>query len=314
MALATGGRFGGMSFASGGAVSTSSGGGSSSGGSNDSSGGSGGDPLTGSGGLIEASGGVATGGAAQATGGSSSGGATASGGAMGSGGGLPGCAAADILCEQFESYAGARPSGGIWKDDPCANTGYLASTDAGAGPDGSAAYVTKGASTGTNYCVLTGDLGDQLTDFWVSAAVQIGGSNPDMEHELTFFELGAVEGDDPELRVGYRGDSSCAVQGFELGATAGPGGEFTGCTGNKPLANQWYCLEVHVDQSGGSIVSQLSVDGEPQTYNVHGMMVPDVLGSFQARFLKVGLQSYGGEFESLALDNLSVSTSRVGCD
>ncbi len=83
---------------------------------------------------------------------------------------------------------------------------------------------------------------------------------------MTFFELGPVTGDDPELRIGYRGDSSCpdnggVHQGFELGATQGPGGEYTGCTGYKPVSDEWVLPGVHVDQSAGdSLVADLYVD------------------------------------------------------
>ncbi len=295
--------------------------------------GSGGDsaPTGGaSGGTIGDSGGMGAVSSGGSTTGGPSGGGPASGGALGtatggaaggdgSGGsevGGPGCSAADIFCETFESYDGVRPSGGMWLDDPCAsNPNYMASGQAGAGPDGSVAFVTSGASTGTNYCVLMTDLGDQLTEFWLTATIKIGGTNPDMEHEVTFLELGPETQDTAELRIGYRGDNSCGVQGFELGALEGPGGEYTGCTGYKPVAEQWYCLETHVDQSGATgSESQLYVDGELQDYNVHGMIQPSVLSNSKARYLKVGMQSYGGEFGSLTIDDLSVSTTRVGCD
>lgn len=202
-------------------------------------------------------------------------------------------------------------------EEMCFADSYMASVQAGAGLAGSNALVTSGASSSANSCALMTELGD-LDDFWVTASIYIGGADPAAEHEVTFFELGEVRGDDPELRIGYRGDSSCnnngdVYAGFEIGATQGPGGEFTGCTGNVPVAQQWYCLEVHVDQSSGSLVAQLHVDGEKQETLVHSSPEEDVLGTFEAKILKVGMQSYGGEFASLAIDDLSVSTARVGC-
>ena len=308
---------GGLTGGSGGAAAAS-GGSTSSGGA--------GVQMTGSGGMdAPASGGSNAGaasGGATSSGGSDTMGATGgndgTGGSDGSGGadsGGQGCAAADVFCETFETYSTMRPSGGMWLDDPCPSGTYTANTQAGAGPDGSAAYVTSGASTGTNYCVLMTDLGDPPTEFWLSAMIKIGGTDPDLEHEVTFLELGPEEQDTAELRIGYRGDSSCAVQGFELGALEGPGGEYTGCTGMKPVADKWYCMETHVDLSGGmGSVSQLYVDGELLDYNVHGMTQETVISNSTPRYLKVGMQSYGGSFESLTIDNLSISTTRVGCN
>ncbi len=297
------GSSGGSDSGSSGGASTGAGGGTASSG--------GADGTLAAGGSMVGSGGVGM----DAAGGSQGSGASdGSGGAASSG---AGCAEADIFCETFESYTGMRPSGGMWIADPCMNnTNYSASVEAGAGPDASAAYVTSGASTGSNYCVLMTDLGEELpTEFWLTAAIKIGGTDPDLEHEVTFLELGPEEGDASELRIGYRGDSSCAVQGFELGALEGPGGEYTGCTGLKPVADKWYCLETHIDQSGGSgTVSQLYVNDVLQDYNVHGMTKETVLSNSTPRFLKVGMQSYGGEFGSLVIDQLSVSSTRVGCN
>jgi hypothetical protein len=206
----------------------------------------------------------------------------------------------------------------------CYDAGYSRTVQAAAGLNGSQAFVTTGASTSANTCALVHPLGT-LVDFWVTAHIKIGGSNPDMEHEVTFFELGEFASvDDPELRVGYRGDNSCsnagaAYQGFELGATKGVNaGEETGCTGSKvnegmPVADTWYCLEVHVTQGGGALVSDMWVDGVDQNYLLHSSPVTEIEGAFEAHFLKVGMQSYSGTFTELAIDNLSISTSQVGC-
>lgn len=298
--------------------------------------GSGGAP-NGSGGAPVGSGGASTGGAAPSggapgvgggsggalpgTGGGESGGGPGTGGDAGTGGGagVAPCSDADLFCFDFEAdTVGMKPSGEPWEPSNCSDQTYQAAVTASAGPDGSQAYVTGGASSGTNYCALVGDIGTP-SDFWVRAWVKIGGTNPDTEHEVTFFELGPSTGDDPELRIGYRGDSSCpnnggTHQGFELGATQGPGGEYTGCTGMKPVADEWYCLEVHVDQSAGtSLVADLYVDSVQQDYLVHSMPETEVLGNFSVQYLKVGMQSYGGTFASLAIDDLSLSTTQLGC-
>jgi hypothetical protein len=229
--------------------------------------------------------------------------------------GVAGCEDADILCEDFEA---GLPSGAPWLEAQCFDNNYQADATPSAGIDGSTGFVTSGVSTSTSQCVLHYDLAG-VDDFWVRAWIKIGGPDPDLQHEVTFFELGEQSAaNDPELRIGYRGDSSCpnnnlAYQGFEIAATAGPGGEYTGCTGNKPVANEWYCLETHVDQTGGSIVAHLYVDGVKQDTLVHSVPQPDILGSFKANFLKVGMQSYSGVFDELAIDDVSVSTTQIGC-
>jgi len=262
-----------------------------------------------------------SGGAPPASGGTSSGGSEATGGDSGSGGNsvILGCTEADLFCFDFEdTTAGMKPSGEPWEPSNCSDQTYSAAVTAASGMNGSQGYVTSGASTGTNYCALVGDIGTP-SEFWVRAFIKIGGTDPDAEHEVTFFELGPSTSDDPELRIGYRGDGSCpnnggVHQGFELGATQGPGGEYTGCTGLKPVANEWYCLEVHVDQTAGTtLVADLYVDSVQQDYLVHSMPQTEVLGNFAVQYLKVGMQSYGGQFGELVLDDLSVSTTRMAC-
>lgn len=283
--------------------------------------------TVGSGGAAPASGGAGvgggSGGALPGSGGAGggSGGSGATGGDSGTGGNsvILGCTEADLFCFDWESTtAGMKPSGEPWEPSNCSDQTYQATVTAGSGMNGSQGYVTSGASTGTNYCALVGDIG-MPAEFWVRAWIKIGGSNPDAEHEVTFFELGPGTSDDPELRIGYRGDSSCPNnganhQGFELGATQGPGGEYTGCTGLKPVADEWYCLEVHVDQTAGtSLVADLYVDNMQQDYLVHSMPQTEVLGNFSVQYLKVGMQSYSGTFGSLVVDDLSLSTTRMAC-
>lgn len=277
-------------------------------------------------------GGVATGGAAGTTGGTGgttpgTGGATGgTGGAMpgtgGTGGGTPGggCQQADVLCADFEADAEGGPPGAPWEMCGSLPTGYQLAVQAGTGYEGSKGFFSSGASTGTNYCAPYTDIGE-LPQFWVTARIKISGP-VDMHHEVTFFELGPEPGDSNELRIGYRGDSSCPGpngphQGFELGALNGPGGEFTGCTGLKPSPDQWYCLEVSVDQTDGgeaALRSQLYVDGQLQSMLVHMQSHDTILSNSKVSYLKAGMQTYGEPFEGLVIDDLSVSTVRVGCD
>lgn len=306
---------------------SSSGGSSATGGANGTGGttlGSGGATTGGNGGSMNSSGGAQNG----TGGGAATGGAGATGGSPGTGGSTPlgsGCESADIFCLDFNAdTVGSLPSGDWDSSVMCYDSNYSRAVEAGVGLESSQAFVTSGASPSANTCALVHDLG-ALSDFWVTAHIKISGTTPDMEHEVTFFELGEFANvDDPELRIGYRGDSSCpnagaSYQGFELGATKGlSNGEDTGCTGSKtndgiPVADEWYCIEVHVTQGNNMLMADMWVNGENQDFLQHSQPVTEIGGAFEAHYLKVGQQSYTGSFAELIIDNVSLSTSQVGC-
>lgn len=288
--------------------------------------------MVGSGGAPNGTGGAGTpgaGGSNDPSGGAPNGtGGGATGGSPGAGGSTPlgsGCENADIFCLDFEADAvGSAPAHDWDTSVMCYDSNYSRTVEAAVGLEGSQGFVTSGASSSANTCALVYALGG-LSDFWVTAHIKIGGPDPDMEHEVTFFELGELAAvDDPELRIGYRGDSSCPnagaiYQGFELGATKGAnGGEDTGCTGSKvnegiPVSGEWYCLEVHVTQGSEMLTADLWVNGVNQDFLQHSQPVTEIRGSFEAHYLKVGQQSYAGSFEEVVLDNVSLSTMQVGC-
>lgn len=235
-----------------------------------------------------------------------------------------GCAEADLWCEDFEGVANGALPGAPWQLNPsCPDLGAVSlevGAEAGAGFNGTVGLSSSGASTGTNYCAPLIEL-EPLTEFWVTTRVKISGAI-DMQHEVTFFELGPDASENAELRIGYRGDNSCPgpngpYQGFELAALNGPNGEYTGCTGMKPVAEQWYCLEVFIDQSGSNaeapLSSQFYIDGERKNMLVHMQERDTILSNSAVSYIKVGMQSYGGEFDAIVLDDFSVSTTRVGC-
>lgn len=235
-----------------------------------------------------------------------------------------GCAEADLWCEDFEGIANGALPGAPWQLNPsCPDLGAVSlevGAEAGAGFNGTVGLSSSGASTGTNYCAPLIEL-EPMTEFWVTTRVKISGEI-DMQHEVTFFELGPDASENAELRIGYRGDNSCPgpngpYQGFELAALNGPSGEYTGCTGMKPVADQWYCLEVFIDQSGSNaeapLSSQFYIDGERKNMLVHMQEHDTILSNSTVSYIKVGMQSYGGEFDGIVLDDFSVSTTRVGC-
>lgn len=226
------------------------------------------------------------------------------------------CESADVLCETFDA---GLPSGEPWAAKTCTDGSYVMKIGEGQGASGTDVLLTSNASSSANTsCPLHADLGE-LDEFWVRARLKVTGANPSDQHEVTFFELGQqLDADDPELRIGYRGDSSCnnngaVYPGFEIGATSSASGEFTGCTGEVPLAETWYCIEVHVEQSGAIMYSELHVDGTKLDTLVHSQPEPQIQGNFKARYLKVGMQSYGGVFDGLLIDEIAVSSTRLPC-
>lgn len=239
-----------------------------------------------------------------------------------SGSAASGCDGADILCADFEDVAaGQVPMGAPWIAPPghCPDTGYQLGVEASSGSNGSQALVSSNSSTSTNACALVADLGEQ-SDFWVRAMVKYQGTGPTNEHEITFFELGEhPDQDDPEGRVGFRTDGcndtdGSPFGGLEFNMTKGPGGEYTGCTGVPLEGDRFYCVEIHVAQSGGTTSGDLYLDGQVQSFTNHGMPVDHVLAEGSFRYLKLGAQTYGSvNTGPLVLDDVAVGTSRIAC-
>ena len=296
---------------------TSGSGGSGSGGSGSSMAG------TGTAGTISPSAGTATdagsGGLSSVGGANASGaGAAASGaaGAITGGASSKGCASADILCLTFEDIAtGSMPTAAPFQMYNCA--GQSTSTDLlveeGKGNGGGKALTSKKSMNGG--CNLLADLGEHA-ELWVTADVMFSAGVPVATvHELTPFELTKTATDDPGIRPGIRADSSCnSWQGVELNITGG--GERTGCTAFKLETEKWYCLEVQVKNQAAAVEGDLYIDGTKQPFHIHQDAVETVVNMdwTGARMLRLGTRAYSAQVDSpVYVDNLSVSTTRVGC-
>lgn len=268
---------------------------------------------------------VVPGGGAKAEAGSAGSSSAGSGGSAGSsagsggGGGGPGksgCAQADILCLTFEDIApGSMPQTAPFQTYNCA--GQATSTDLlvedGKGKGGGKALTSKKSLNGG--CNLLADLGDH-PELWVTADVMFSAGVPvDTVHELTPFEVTKGASDDPGIRPGIRADNSCnSWPGAELNITGG--GEKTGCTAFKFTTDEWYCLEVQIKNLAASVEGDLHIDSEKQPFHIHQdaattVVNPDWTG---ARMLRLGSRSYSSQVDApIYVDNLSVSTTRVGC-
>jgi hypothetical protein len=253
-------------------------------------------------------GGTSGGGASAGTGGSQAG--------SGGGDGKTGCAKADILCLTFDDIqTGAMPQMPPFQTYNCA--GQSTSTDLlvedGMGVNGSKGFTSKKSLNGG--CNLLADLGDH-PELWVTAHVKFSAGVPVATvHELTPFELTKTATDDPGIRPGIRADNSCnSWPGAELNITGG--GERTGCTAFKFNTDEWYCLEVQVKNLAASIEGHLFIDSAEPGYHIHQDAVDSVVNMdwTGAKMLRLGARSYSASVDSpIYVDNLSVSTTRVGC-
>ena len=131
---------------------------------------------------------------------------------------------------------------------------------------------------------------------------------------MTVFELvPKANTDDPSIRIGYRGDT-CMPIGIELNITGG-GQEETGCTGQMPAANTWYCYVLHVKQMASSVTTDLSIDGADQSYTNHGQAQMEITSQVAGvRYLRLGPRSYSGNWANpIYLDDVAVATEPLGC-
>jgi hypothetical protein len=283
----------------------------------------------GSGGTSAGAGGGGGGGGAGGDSDSGAGGSTAgagggggAGGGFGGGGGAVLCGAPGlILCDSFDTDTlGALPPAPPWmaKDTGCSDTTHVLKVDNTVSKSPSNALVSSAIPY--DACSLHADLGTP-SDFWVRAWVYFAQGDFTF-HEVTAFELApAADTDDPEIRVGFRGDSSCQPTGVEVNITGAAGGEQTGCSGFKPQADTWYCFELHVTQTAGSsgqnVTADLSIDGQDLSYSNHGTPIDVVTGngiSGAIRYLKVGARSYSSAYmHPIYVDDLAVGPQRLGC-
>jgi hypothetical protein len=286
--------------------------------------GGGGSSGGGSGGASTDAGGGAGGGGAATDGGTGvGGGGGAAGGTSGSAilCGAPGL----ILCDNFDSdTVGAVPPAPPWlgPDTGCGSPTIVPKVDTAQSKSSPRALVSSAVPY--DACSIHADLGASApTDFWVRAWVRFAaGANQFMFHEVSAFELApSADVDDPEIRVGFRGDSSCQPTGVEVNISGGAGGEQTGCTGVTLNADQWYCFELHVTQTGGTgaqtVTADLTLDHQNQSYVNHGVPIDIVAATAipaPMRYLKVGARSYSSAYPyPIYVDDIAVGPQQLGC-
>jgi hypothetical protein len=221
-----------------------------------------------------------------------------------------------IFCDDFEQRAaGQKPTGAPWLASTCSATGLTLKVDPTIAHTGMQALVSQGVPYGA--CMLHADIG-VVNDFWVRSWVLFakGDAAQFSAHEVTAFEITpTTDTDDPGIRVGFRGDSSCIPTGVELNITGGE--EKTGCTGTQLQADRWTCFELHVTTAPGGTTAELFVDSVDQHYNIHGTPAETVVNPQPTawRYLRLGTRSYSNAYPSLVyVDDVAAGTQRIGCN
>jgi hypothetical protein len=204
------------------------------------------------------------------------------------------------------------PTGAPWVAPNCFDMQRVLTVDDTQAKSGNHSLLSS--KIGYDDCMLRADLGN-ITDFYVRSYVRFGTGAQFTSHEVTVFELApSASVDDPEIRVGFRGDNSCIPTGAEVTVTGG--GEVTGCSGFQYQANTWYCVEAHVVQGNGVTV-EVWIDNVPQSFMVTQMPQNPLSKSdwsTPVRYLKLGMRSYSGPPTwELRNDDVAVGTQRIGC-
>jgi hypothetical protein len=88
-----------------------------------------------------------------------------------------------------------------------------------------------------------------------------------------------------------------------------------------PAAQAWFCLEIEIDQSDKAIaawidgvaIAGLVVDGTP-TPDVDRQWLNDASWAPRVTDFRIGWESYAGQAETLWIDDVAISATRIGCE
>lgn len=279
-------------------------------------------PLGGSGGSTAGTGTAGAG--AQGGANAGVGGESAGGGGSGTGGMPAGvaCTGSELLCEDFEDTAdGMVPAGAPWQplDMSCMyQTGSftmgVTSTMANEG-----SKSLKVTNKHFAQCRLSGSF-QAVDEFWVRAYSYWETGLDITNRETLDIDLtpGFRTADDPAVRFGYRSKAPCEqYAGPQITIIGLAGGEATGCGSREMPKGQWFCFEAHVVQTSNLVVSTF-VNGEALMYQSTGKPATPTIQTETAisqriDHIRLGIFSTGEAQGSVYLDDIAVSTTRLGC-
>lgn len=261
---------------------------------------------------------------ASGTAGDASGGTSGASGASGSGGttGSLGCTGTELLCEDFEDVAdGTVPTGGPWK--PLDASCEFQTAQFTMGVTGELFHGGEKSLKVTNkhfaQCRLSGQF-SMVDDFWVRAYSYWQTGLDITNRETLDIDLtpGHRTADDPAVRFGYRSKAPCEeYAGPQVTVIGLAGGEVTGCGSREMPKGEWFCFEAHVTQSSNLVVATY-INGDPISYQSTGKPMTDTISTEGAitekiDHIRLGIFSTGEAQGSVYIDDVAVSTTRIGC-
>lgn len=275
---------------------------------------------------------MAAGGAPPATGGtpvvSGAGGGLSTGGSAGMpsapGTGSVACTGSELLCEDFEAVAEGAVPGAPWLplDPSCefqTSQFSMGVSSEQVNPESGSTRALKVTNKHFAQCRLSGQF-EPVNEFWVRAFAYWGTELAIDNRETLDIDLtpGFRTADDPAVRFGYRSKAPCEeYAGPQVTIIGLAGGEVTGCGSRTMPQGQWFCFEAHVNQTSVLDV-RTYIDGVAMQYQSIGKPLTESIATEGAiteklDHIRLGIFSTGEAQGTIFLDDVAVSTTRLGC-
>lgn len=287
---------------------------------------------TGSGGGGDGGSGAGGSGAGGGSGGSDGGaaaGGSASGGSGGAGaggagtGGNPAVGCADLpLCDDFEAAAaGGPPDAAIWTvgSPNCSGTGSLKIDDSVA-HSGSKSVRVDGKGGYCNHVFFGTSAAIAAIGDVVYARMMVRLMTPLPQGHTTFLAMKDAADGGKDLRMG--GQNQILMYNRESDDATLPVLSPAGTALSKPLpAGEWACVEFKVDGAQGTIETWM--DGQPvEGLVADGTATPEIDQQWVSQKpgwkpdlqdFRLGWEDYGGGDMTLWIDDVALSSSKIGC-
>jgi len=231
-----------------------------------------------------------------------------------------------LICDNFDTYTvGARPATGPWVANPdCTVPSAYQIGVSNVQSFSQPKSLFSQTPTDNTPCELNGDLGTNIpSDLYVRVKVRFAKAtfpktdSTQFDHNnISFASLSSATGSDAGIRFSVMGSNLCPAAGFAIHYADQ---DIRGCTSVVPAADQWYCIEAHVQSTATAVTTTLSIDGivqaeyDPQTMKASTTYTH--LGAMSLRYLNVGIRSYSTAYTTaLYEDDVAVSTAPIGCE
>jgi hypothetical protein len=235
-------------------------------------------------------------------------------------GGL-GCTGSELLCDDFESTAAGMVPTGAWHalDDSCQYQMTQFSMGVSTEQKKSGSQSLKITNKHFAQCRLSGTF-EPPNDFWIRT-YEYWAADLDLSNRETLavdMTPGYRTADDPALRFGNRSKAPCEdFAGPQITIIGLTGGEATGCGSRVLPQGEWYCFEAHIQQTDRLIVNTY-INGDAISYQSVGKEETESISTDTAitdkiDTLRLGIFSTGEATGDVYIDDVAVSTTRIGC-